>query len=417
MSTTLAASCCPECGCSGLIEGSRGLTCTTCGLVLDETPSFVVHDQRGKEGIIASHAILHGNTTTMVGKPSERGIGNASSLSRAQQRVITYGDSKRSRVHHLVSGVVATAQLPAIVVDHAMHVHGKLAAIAPRGSSMAGCGVLAALSTFIACKRLAISQPRDDLLDMLATLDVDARLFQRNLLRLRAIGKRLGGTAARNASIANAVLAALRDVLGPGSYIDTVSLVHVTLAKALVGMREDSAAAVTAFLSLNLLVPRGGSLTALAKALRFRPASLYNATKRVLGKIGIVVEGPLSRANLGAVLQSRVAIDGGIVKEAPVAIVSPAIVPAGVPSTPVVAMVRVQGRPNKRKITRRSRGLTSKRSMTVPFIIFTSARRPRSRITRPRPVAWWQGAPGPPGMAIALRASNPSLLKLPVSLG
>ncbi len=425
MFTTPAADCCPECGCTGLIEASRGLTCTTCGLVLEETASFVVHDQRGKEGIVASHAVLHGSTTTLVGKLSERGVGNAALLSRVQQRTVTYADFKRSRVYHLVSGAVAAAQLPAIVVDHAMHVHGKISAIATRGSSMAGCSMLAAISVFIACKRLTIVQTRDDILDVLAGLGVDVRLFQRNLLRLRAFGKGLDRTTAGRQSIMSAALAALQNVLGPGDYIGKVSLVHATLAKALVGMREDSAVAVTAFLSLNLLVPRGASLTMLAKALRFRPASLYNATKRVLGKIGIVVDGPLSQANLGVVLRSRVAIGDGLNREALVAqaiVTAEAAGSAGVvqarlvrtiplatlatPPITIAVPIPVHVRSFKLKITRRFRGVMSKRSVGERFIITTNPKR-HGRIrpsgTHSNIAAWWLGAPGPPAVIPAIK--------------
>jgi hypothetical protein len=214
---------------------------------------------------------------------------------------------------------VAAARLPPIVADHAVHAARKVAALAPRGSSMAGCEMVAALAVFVACKKLPVAMTRDDVLGMVASLGVDARLFKRNLLKLRGLGKKLGRTAAGRQPVVNAALVALQAVLGPGDYLGTVTAVHAALARAFVGMRDDSAAPVTAFLSVQAIDPRAASFTAIAAAARFRPASLYNAVKRVLGKVGVVVEGPMSRANLGAMLRSRIPLGGGGVKEVPVA--------------------------------------------------------------------------------------------------
>jgi hypothetical protein len=214
---------------------------------------------------------------------------------------------------------VAAARLPPIVADHAVHAARKIAALAPKGSSMAGCEMTAALAVFVASKKLSVAMTSDDVLAMAGSLGVDARLFKRNLLKLRLLGKKLGRTAAGRQSIVNFALGTLRDVLGPGDYLGTVTAVHVALARAFVGMRDDSAAAVTAFLSVQAIDPHAASFTAIAAAARFRAASLYNAVKRVLGKVGVVVEGPMSRANLGAVLRSRMAIGSGIVKDVPVA--------------------------------------------------------------------------------------------------
>ncbi len=334
MSTTLPAVCCPECGCARVIDAVRGPTCTACGLVIEETTTFVVHDPRSKDGVVSSHAILHGNTTTLVGKLSERGTGNGAILSRIQQRTVSYADSKQSRVFHRVSAVVAAAQLPAIVVDHAVHVARKVAALAPKGSSMAGCDMVAALAVFVASKKLSMTLTGDDVLAMVASIGVDARLFKRNLLKLRVLGKKLGRTTEGRQPVVNAALGALQDVLGPGDWLAQVSIVHSLIAKTLVGMRDDSAASVTAYLAAQLVSPAGVPLTLLAKALRFRPASLYNAVKRVLGKVGVAVDGPMSRVNVGAILRTRVLVGREVVNAAPVAM---APVEPCIPVTPVSA--------------------------------------------------------------------------------
>ncbi len=332
MQTTPETVCCPECGCARVIDATRGPTCTACGLVIEENTTFVVHDPRGKDGVVSSHAVLHGNTTTLVGKPSERGTGNGAILSRIQQRTVSYADSKQSRVFHRVSAVVAAVQLPTAVVDHAVNVARKVAALAPKGSSMAGCDMVAALAVFVASKKLSMALTGDDVLAMVESIGVDARLFKRNLLKLRVLGKKLGRTTEGRQPVVNAALGALQDVLGPGDWLAHVSLVHSRIAKALVGMRDDSAASVTAYLAAQLVSPAGVPLTLLAKALRFRPASLYNAVKRVLGKVGVAVDGPMSRANVGAILRTRVLVGREVVKEAPVAV---AAVEIDMPVTPV----------------------------------------------------------------------------------
>ncbi|NMC04380.1 MAG: hypothetical protein GYA24_04170 [Candidatus Lokiarchaeota archaeon] len=323
MIPTTTASCCPDCGCTRVIDAGRGLTCTACGLVIDETPSFVISDQRDKEGVVSSHSILHVNTTTLIGAIRERGAGNGARLSRIQQRTVSYQDAKESRVYHLVSAATANAQLPAIVVDHAVHAARKIAALAPRRSSMAGSSMTAALAVFVACKKLGITRPRDEWLAMAASMGIEGKPFLRNIMRLRAMGKSPGkearkGARAGGATVVNVSLAALRDAVGPGDHLPVVRLVHAGIARALVGMRVDSAAAVTAFLAGQLLSPAGVPLTLLARTTKFRAASMYNAVKRVLAKIGMVVEGPLSKARLCAVLRSRMLVGGGVVKEVPV---------------------------------------------------------------------------------------------------
>ncbi len=423
MSTTLEALVCPECGCARVIDAARGPTCTACGLVIEETTRYVVHDPIGKEGIISSHAVLHGNTTTLVGKASERIIGDGARLSRIQQRAITYGDSKQSRVFHLVSGAVGAAQLPLIVADHAVHAARKIAALAPKGSSMAGCDMVAALAVFVACKKLSVRQTSDDVLGVLAGLGVDARLFKRNLLKLRALGKRAGRTTEGKQPVVNAALDALRDVLGPGDWLAQVFLVHARIAKALVGMRDDSAAAVTAYLAAQLVSPAGVPLTLLAKALRFRAASLYNAVKRVLLKVGVAVEGPMSRANVGAVLRARVLVSNGIMKEVPVAVaeVEPIIAPAAIEAeidepvtpasseivsdtidvVPAVPMATTSHVPAPASARGRGRPRSSAHITIAPLLEFVAARgqalRSLDRKHRSRPVLHHQfGTVGPP---------------------
>src|SRR5271157_1773959 len=63
---------CPECSGTSMVDTARGLTCDTCGLVIDEGQTFVVQEQLGKNGAIHAHEILHGNTTTIIGTKRER---------------------------------------------------------------------------------------------------------------------------------------------------------------------------------------------------------------------------------------------------------------------------------------------------------------------------------------------------------
>lgn len=427
MSTTSTLSrpiCCPECGCAGLTGAARGLTCTACGLVVEEADDFVVHDQMGKDGVVSSHAVLHANTTTLVGTFAERADDRTRRLSRTQQRAVSYGGAKESRLYHLVNAAVAGAQLPPIVAGHALHAAREIAAAARRGSGMAGPEMLAALGVASACKRLGMARCRDELLAVAASLGVEAKPFLRNLLRSRAAGV-AGAGAAAGAAAVDGALSALREALGPGDWLGAVSLVHARVAKALVGLRADSAAAVTAYLAAQLVSPAGVPLTLLAKAARFRTASLYNAVKRVLRKLGVVVEGPMSKAHVGAVLRSRLAVGGGIVKEVPVEPMSaPKIqapeqprvraaaqpVPAGIPRAIPKAAIRPV-RATRRLTSRRISAALPIQSIPIILELFTphgrAFRSLRSlakagKRARHGPPAWY-GSAGPP-LALATGA-------------
>ncbi|MEX2681812.1 MAG: hypothetical protein Q6373_009430 [Candidatus Sigynarchaeota archaeon] len=237
--------------------------------------------------------------------------------------------------------------------------------------------MIAALAVFVACKQLGMHRTRDEMLGMAASIEVDTRLFYRNLLRLKQAGKKSRDEiAAGGAAAINAALSALRDVLGPGDWLAPVSLVHARVARALVGLRADSAAAVVAYLSAQLISPSGVPLTALAGATRFRPASLYNATKRVLRKLGIVIEGPMSKARVGAVLRSRLAIGGGVVKESPVP------VPVAVPAVPMSAPAIVSAEQAAGPVPARRAGARPPSPAILPATPALAAAVPRGRALR-----------------------------------
>ena len=49
---------CPECGGLAMIDTPAGITCRSCGLVVDETREFACHEAMGKDGPVKTSAVL-----------------------------------------------------------------------------------------------------------------------------------------------------------------------------------------------------------------------------------------------------------------------------------------------------------------------------------------------------------------------
>ena len=177
---------CPECGGTSMVDTAQGLACGTCGLVIEEGQTFVVQEQLGKNGAIHAHEIFHGNTTTMIGTKRERMTNAGAKLALLQRRIVSYDETKRSSAYHVLRGAAHGLQLPESIIDHAMHVNDKLVTLVARGTMLAGVDMLAALSLFIAAKRLGIAIHKDA---MLAVFGLDRKHFDRCLLRIKAVGK------------------------------------------------------------------------------------------------------------------------------------------------------------------------------------------------------------------------------------
>nr|MDO8112324.1 hypothetical protein [Candidatus Sigynarchaeota archaeon] len=336
MSTTRLS--CPECGGAAIASTAHGRTCMACGLVVDAGQQYVVSDQRGKDGFIASHAVFHGNTTTLVGARHERVNQANAKLGMIQRRLVTYTDTKRSRVYHFVRGLVDGMQLPEIVVDTAMHLHDKLAGNIPKGAALAGPDLLGGISVFISCKQLGIAIDRTALAKQ---LDVKTRCFARALMHARAIGKQVAPampSVAKATIVIARVLSVLREIAGNGDYQPAVESVYRQVAKVFMGLREDTRVAVAGYLAAQVLGIESASFTMLATKMGVLPSSLYNAVKRVLAKLGIVVVGTLSRTNVAAYFQQPTLLRGGVVNVAPVeaAISKPTPAPVAAPSVPAV---------------------------------------------------------------------------------
>jgi|SRR5271157_1349497 len=319
---------CPECSGTSMVDTARGLTCDTCGLVIDEGQTFVVQEQLGKNGAIHAHEILHGNTTTIIGTKRERMTNAGAKLALLQRRIVSYDETKRSSTYHILRGATHGLQLPTSIIDHAMHVNDKLAMLVERGSMLAGVEVLAAMSLYIAAKRLGIALHKDAMLDVFG---LDRKHFDRCLLRIKAIGKVACVPAGKQMSrvIFEHALAAAIAVAGEGHHAEAIEMAYKTLARAFVGLHEDSIVAVTAYMALQLEGCENASLSAVASATGYRSASLYNAATRVLRKFGIVIEKSLSKLDIAACLREIVPMGNGIMKDAPVPVVSvetPAIV-------------------------------------------------------------------------------------------
>lgn len=317
---------CPECGGTSMVDTARGLTCGTCGLVIDEGNTFVVQEQLGKNGAIHAHEIFHGNTTTMVGTRRERMTTAGAKLALLQRRIVSYDETKRSSTYHILRGAAHGLQLPTSIIDHAMHVNDKLAVLVERGSMLAGVDALAAMSLYIAAKRLGIAIHKEA---MLAVFGLDRKHFDRCLLRIKAIGKVACVPAGKQMSrvIFEHALAAAIAVAGEGYHKETIEMAYKALARAFVGLHEDSIVAVTAYIALQLEGCDRASLSAVALATGYRSASLYNAATRVLKKLGIVIEDSLSKLDIAACLREIVPMGNGIIKETPVPVAS-AEVPA-----------------------------------------------------------------------------------------
>ncbi|HME52654.1 MAG TPA: hypothetical protein VKM55_10585 [Candidatus Lokiarchaeia archaeon] len=312
---------CPECGGASMVGTDLGMTCMTCGLIIDEGQTFVVQEQLGKEGAIRAHEIFHGNTTTIVGTRRERMVGAGSRLAKLQQRIVTYDETKRSSIYHLVKGVAHGMQLPPGIIDHAVHVCDKLVAIVNRGTFLAGAEMLAALSMYIASKRLGIAIHKDALVD---ALGLDQKRFDRCLLHVKAAGKVASMPTSRELSkvIFEQVLAATIGIAGEGHHHEAIELAYRTLARAFMGLPEDSIVAVTVYVALQLEGHPRASLAAVSSATGYRSASLYNAAMRVLHKLGIEVEGSLSKVDIGACLREIVPMGSGIMRETPVQVMT-----------------------------------------------------------------------------------------------
>jgi hypothetical protein len=226
------------------------------------------------------------------------------------------------------------------IVDHAMHVAGKLVAIIQRGSMLAGPETLAALSLYIAAKRLGIAMHKEALLDVFG---LERKRFDRCLLRIKAAGQVASIPAGKQLSriIFDRVLAAVIKAVGEGHHHEAIEATYKALARAFVGLHEDSIVAVTAYMVLQLEGSERASLSAISDATGYRSASLYNAATRVLRKLGIEIEDSLSKMDIAACLQEIVPMGNGVIKEMPVPMVT-VETPVAEVETPMIEIIHAE---------------------------------------------------------------------------
>ncbi|HME55330.1 MAG TPA: hypothetical protein VKM55_24190 [Candidatus Lokiarchaeia archaeon] len=295
---------CMECGNKTFIETSRGLTCTRCGLVRIDIGELSIQEQGIDGQLISTHAVLHVNSTTLIGSTWECNHSKSQKLGQLQSRVLSTSDVKRSRIFHLVTGAVYSIQLPDILISHAMHVFDKLLSISPRGTMLAKPEMQAALSIYIAAKKLKIVLYRDTLL---AKFNIAEKLFNKCLMQVKTRALKSSEKTFIEPSMditTNRVCSVMQDLAGEGNYSGIVKETNKILAKSLNGMREDMRVAVIAFIALKIASPENASLANLARALHCRIASLYNSVTRVLQKIGIDVSTKLSELDIASSMKS-----------------------------------------------------------------------------------------------------------------
>lgn len=261
---------------------------------------FTIQEQGINGNLIATHAVLHVNSTTLVGTTWERTLSSNNKLGIVQSRASNSKEAKQSRIYHLISGVVYSLQLPEIIISHAMHVYTKLIPLVPQGTMLARSSIQAGLSIYIAAKQLKIVIYRDSLL---ARLGIDEKAFNRCLIQLKSIqlkSKEIAVQEPSSITIISRANAVMQEFAGQNDYMAILKKTYGIVVKGLAGMREDMKIAVLAFITLKITAPERASLIKLAKMMHCRISSLYNAITRVLKKIGINVATKLSQVDIGA---------------------------------------------------------------------------------------------------------------------
>lgn len=297
---------CSECGWKSLIETSGGLTCSKCGLIIEERRPFVEQQASRGEGGCKSNAILNINTPTLIGTTRERFFSHTSKLGIIQARIITPAGVKRSRIYHLVTGVVHSLQIPDIIINHATREYDRVSKLIQRNTAMANSNILAAICIINVARKLGVIIYRDSLLEILG---IQPRDFKRIMMQVMTYNKDiliLSSNMPDIHRIVDRVVSTVNMCINATgeNYARLAFSLYRILANYLIGMREDTKVAVISYLLLKKLWPNFASLSHLATCLHCRISSLYNALTRILERTGMRVHKKLSRLDLSRHIDS-----------------------------------------------------------------------------------------------------------------
>ncbi len=291
---------CSECGWKSLVETPVGLTCSKCGLVIEERKPFVEQQASQGEKGCKSNAILNINTPTLIGTTRERFFSHTSKLGIIQARIITPTGTKRSRIYHAVRGVVYSLQIPEIMINHTIHEYDRISKLIQRNTAMANSNILAAICIINVARNLGVIIYRDSLLEILG---IQPRDFKRIILQVMSFNKDilvLNSNRSEIHRIVDRVVSTVNmciDARGE-NYSRLAYTLYRILANYLIGMREDSKVAVITYLLIKRLWPNFASLSHLASFLHCRISSIYNALTRILKRTGMNTYTKLSRLDL-----------------------------------------------------------------------------------------------------------------------
>ncbi|MFX0100337.1 MAG: hypothetical protein ACFFCS_12215 [Candidatus Hodarchaeota archaeon] len=278
---------CPECAGTGSIETNHGITCRSCGLVVEAGKQYVVSQPLGKNGMIQTHSIIT-KGLTKIGLGKERITEKIKRLASTQSKSVNYYDKKKSRVYIEVSRLVSGLGLPESLTHETMHVYSTIKDQIPPGSSMANVEILSTALLFLTGKMRGCNVYLSKLLEI---SDIHAKRFRQNILKISRIVKEKFPDVKQDKigskdRVIDSAMDILREHAGVGEYSSVVESVYSFVNSHLVGMKQRSKLGIVAFVSSRLL-DIDISLSDVSKRVNYTPSSLYNAIMRMLSKMGL----------------------------------------------------------------------------------------------------------------------------------
>lgn len=159
---------CPDCGGNFLINGTSGVTCGSCGLVVDETPVLDTCAPLGRNGIVPHRELFHAHLSTLIGSPHERGAAPIA-LHRASRCVTDFRSIVFRQGAAEIKGILATlGVLTPSLLDACHAAFSRLYVTMPLRSPLRNVNILALVAVFHTTQARGVIVRAKDLRALLA---------------------------------------------------------------------------------------------------------------------------------------------------------------------------------------------------------------------------------------------------------
>ncbi|MHA1793101.1 MAG: hypothetical protein ACTSVI_10685 [Promethearchaeota archaeon] len=297
---------CPECGNEFFTKTKIGLTCTKCGLILDEFPEIQMRMPIGREGKMISNAIFNANISTKIGYTHERCTPKEKKLDVIQSRCITYKERKRTRAYNEIMRILAALNLSSSLVHHGMFVFDKVHKQVKPGTKLANADNLALMALYNSVRILGLGIFKGEFIE---AAGIERKEFDSLLLKYTKLIKEKCPSLKIHASkTQNLVLSRAQEItrqclkeknIDGITIINIIKKVNEILRRYYTGMKLQSIIGVLVYISVNIL-DSTVLLTDIANKVKYSASSLYNATSRMMKKMKGKSIGKLTKVDFKA---------------------------------------------------------------------------------------------------------------------